>query len=303
MPIGLLTGLGAALAWGTLDILSAIAGRRIGSLRVTTGIQLIGATFVVLLALAWGTTFPSDPRVVVGGALVGLAGAGAYLAYFTGLRIGPIAVVSGVVAAYGGLTVVLAVLIRGESLTAVQAFGAALATVGVVLTGVQFDGGWRSTKLASPGVIFAIVALVLFATMSIASDIVIDYASWLQVLLVSRTANAVLTVAVLVMAVTVARRIARPVLVDESGEEPQGATRDARVLGFVAIAGLLDVLGLVVFMYGLEHAQTWLVGLASSFGPAVTIVAAVAFMGERLRGVQWAGVLCILSGMVAIGWP
>ena len=88
MPLGLLAGLGAALAWGTLDIFSAIAGRRIGSLRVTTGIQLIGAAVVVALALAWGTTFPTDPRVIVGGAIVGLAGAGAYLAYFTGLRIG-----------------------------------------------------------------------------------------------------------------------------------------------------------------------------------------------------------------------
>jgi len=303
MPLGLLTGLGAALAWGTLDIFSAIAGRRIGSLRVTAGIQLIGAAFVVGLALAWGTSFPTDPRVVVGGAIVGLAGAGAYLAYFTGLRIGPIAVVSGVVAAYGGLTVVLAVVIRGETLTTVQAVGATLATVGVILTGISFDGTLRGTKFASPGVIFAVVALVLFATMSIGSDIVIDYAGWLQVLLVSRTTNAIVTVIILVAALTVARRIAQPVLIGETGAEEPGAARDGRIIGLVVLAGVLDVLGLVVFMYGLEHAETWLVGLASSFGPAVTILAAVAFMGERLRGIQWVGLGFVLTGMVAIGLP
>jgi drug/metabolite transporter (DMT)-like permease len=303
MPIGLLTGLGAALAWGTLDLFSAIAGRRVGSLRVTTGIQLVGAAFVIILALAWSTPFPTDPRVIVGGALVGLAGAGAYLAYFTGLRIGPISVVSGVVAAYGGLTVVLAVIIRGETLTSTQALGAALATLGVILTGIHFDGGWRRTRFASPGVVFAVVALVLFATMSIASDIVIDYADWLQVLLVSRTTNTILTVLILALAVTVARRLARPVLIGENGVEEPGALREPRVLGLIALAGLLDVLGLVVFMYGLEHAETWLVGLASSFGPAVTILAAVAFMGERLRGIQWIGVACVLAGMVAIGLP
>jgi drug/metabolite transporter (DMT)-like permease len=303
MPLGLLAGLGAALAWGTLDIFSAISGRRIGSLRVTTGIQLIGAAFVIGLALAWGTSFPSDPRVIVGGAIVGLAGAGAYLAYFTGLRIGPIAVVSGVVAAYGGLTVVLAVVIRGETLTTVQAIGATLATVGVILTGVSFDGSLRGTKFASPGVIFAIVALILFATMSIGSDIVIDYAGWLQVLLVSRTTNAIVTVIILLGALTVARRIAQPVLVGSTGVEEPGAGRDPRVIALVALAGLLDVLGLVVFMYGLENAETWLVGLASSFGPAVTIVAAVAFMGERLRRIQWIGLGFVLAGMVAIGLP
>ncbi len=302
MPLGLLAGLGAALAWGTLDIFSAIAGRRIGSLRVTTGIQLIGAAVVVALAVAWGTSFPTDPRVIVGGAIVGLAGAGAYLAYFTGLRIGPIAVVSGVVAAYGGLTVVLAVIIRGETLTTVQAVGATLATVGVILTGITFDG-LRGTKFASPGVIFAVVALVLFATMSIGSDIVIDYAGWLQVLLVSRTTNAVVTVIILVGALTVARRLAQPVLIGESGQDEGGARGDTRIIALVVLAGLLDVLGLVVFMYGLEHAETWLVGLASSFGPAVTIIAAVAFMGERLRRIQWIGLACVLAGMVAIGLP
>ena len=68
---------------------------------------------------------------------------------------------------------------------------AALATLGVVLTGLQFDGDWRSTRLAGPGVAFAIVGLVLFASMSIVTDIVIDLADWLQVLLVSRSSNAI----------------------------------------------------------------------------------------------------------------
>src|SRR5512145_2318129 len=192
MPIGLLTGLAAAVCWGTLDLFSALASRRIGSLRVTTGMQIVGAVLVCLAAIATGTQVSLDPFVLVGGTLVGLAGAGAYLAYFTGLRIGPIAIVSGVVAAYGGLTVVLAVVIRGETLTPLQAAGATLATVGVILTGIAFGGGEGRARLASPGVAFAVVALVLFATMSIVSDIVIDLAGWLEVLLISRTTNVVL---------------------------------------------------------------------------------------------------------------
>lgn len=300
MPLGLLTGLGAALSWGTLDIFSALASRRIGSLKVTTGIQLVGAMLVIVLAVATGTAFPSDPFVIVGGALVGLAGAGAYLSYFTGLRIGPIAVVSGMVAAYGGLTVVLAVLIRGESLTMVQAGGATVATLGVILTGVAFDGSIRGTRLASPGVGFAIVALVLFATMSIGSDIVIDRATFIELLLVSRTANAILSIIILVLALTIGRHLAQPLLI---GAGDGDASFDRRVVAAVGLAGLLDVAGLVVFTYGLENAETWLVGLASSIGPAVTIIFAVAFLGERLKPVQWVGLAGVLAGMVAIGLP
>jgi drug/metabolite transporter (DMT)-like permease len=299
MPVGLLTGLGAAICWGTLDLFSALASRRVGSLRVTTGMQLVGAAFIWLAALATGTTLPADPFVLVGGALVGLAGAGAYLSYFTGLRIGPIAVVSGMVAAYGGLTVVLAVVIRGETLTPLQALGAAVATVGVVLTGISFDQGLRGTRFASPGVVFAVVALILFATMSIGSDIVIDRAPWLEVLLVARTANAIVSVVVLVVATTALRAISAPMIEGDDG----GGRMDRRVLGAIVLSGVLDVLGLMSFAYGLEHAETWLVGLASSFGPAVTIVVAVALLGERLRPIQWVGLGGILCGMIAIGLP
>jgi drug/metabolite transporter (DMT)-like permease len=301
MPIGLLTGLGAALAWGTLDVLSALTSRRIGSLRVTTGMQIVGAALVIVLAVSRGVAFPTDPAVIVGGTLVGLAGAGAYLSYFTGLRIGPIAVVSGIIGAYGGLTVVLAVVFRGESLTALQAAGTALATIGVVLTGVSFDGrNVRAARLAGPGVAFAVVALILFAAMTIGTDIVIDRASWLEVLVVSRTANAILSCLVLVVAMTALRRLAAPLL---EGETADGGRIDGPIVAGVVLAGVLDVVGLVSLAYGLEVAETWLVGLASSFGPAVTIVVAVAFLGERLRPIQWLGLAGVLAGVVAIGLP
>jgi drug/metabolite transporter (DMT)-like permease len=73
----------------------------------------------------------------------------------------------------------------------------------------------------------------------------------------------------------------------------------ALVLG----GGVLDALGLISISAGLESAPTWLVGLASSFGPAVTILAAVALLGERLKPVQWVGLAGIGAGLVAIALP
>lgn len=297
MPFGLLTGLGAALAWGTMDILSALTGRRIGSLRVTAGVSLVGVILLVILAIVTSTTLPTDPTTLAICGLLGVIGAGAYLAYFTGLQIGPIAVVSGMVAAYGGLTVVLAVVIRGETLTTIQAAGAAIATIGVILTGVAFDGGWRATRLAGSGVIFAVVALVLFSLMAITTDVALETAGWLQVILVARAVTAVITVAA-VVGLAIAARRSEPAL---SGELE--IWRRRRVIPILIVAGTLDVLGLISFAIGLETAPTWMVGLASSFGPAVTIIVAVAFLGERLKPIQWLGLVGIAVGMVAIALP
>jgi len=288
--------LAAALSWGTLDLLSALASRRIGSLRVTTGMQLVGASFVWIVALVLGRSIPTDPFVLVGGALVGLAGAGAYLSYFTGLRIGPIAVVSGIIGAYGGLTVVLSVVCRGETLTRLQAAGATIATIGVLLTGIAFDGGLRATRFASPGVVFALVALILFSLMAITTDIALETMTWVQTYTIARVLNAAIGIA----AVAILARTAAAI-----GHRPEGgpAWSDGRIVGAIVLAGTLDIVGLIAFAIGLETAPTWMVGLAASFGPAVTIVVAVAFLGERLKRIQWGGLAGILIGMVCIAIP
>jgi drug/metabolite transporter (DMT)-like permease len=296
MSFGLLTGLGAALAWGTMDVASALAGRRVGSLAVTAGGQAISAVLLLAILAASGSSLPTDPRAILVSAAVGIVGAAAYLAYFTGLRIGPIAVVSGMVAAYGGLTVLLAVIVRGESLTALQALGAVIATVGVVMTGVAFEAGWRKTHLAGPGVVFAIVALVLFAVMTVGLAEAIETSAWLPVIALSRGVNAVLTGALVAVAV-VSRHRAFGLVVTA----PMAPNRGAWLL--VAGGGVLDAVGLISISIGLERAPTWLVGLASSFGPAVTILAAVALLGERLRPVQWLGLAGIGVGLVAIALP
>ena len=297
MPFGLLTGLTAALFWGTLDVITALASRVIGSLRVTAGMQSVTAVLFLVIFIATGATIPTDPASIALAVLLGLIGAGAYLSYFTGLQFGPIAVVSGMVSAFGGLTVVLSVVIRGETLSPLQAFGAAVATIGVLLTAFAFDGGLRATRFAGPGVVFALVALVLFSLMAITTDVALETMSWIQIYTIARVVNASIGTVVLLV---LARRAGSAL-----GHRPEGGPiwSNSRIVGALVLVGVLDVMGLIAFAIGLETAPTWMVGLAASFGPAVTIMVAVAFLGERLRPVQWFGLLGILTGMICIAIP
>ena len=144
MPIGLLTGLGAAVTVGHDGCRRRDHRSTSREPRRRRRHAVRSASLVVLILVPDQRRRPArdaaDSTFVLVLAL-GVVAMVAYLAYFTGLRIGPIAVVSPMVAAYGGLTVVLAVIVRGESLTAQQAFGAAVATVGIVMTGIALDGG------------------------------------------------------------------------------------------------------------------------------------------------------------------
>ena len=296
MPLGLGHGLIAALCWGSTDVMASFAGRRLGSLHVVMVAQLASALVAVLLAASQGVGLPSDPFALFLAALFGAIAAGAYVSFFTDLRIGPLSVVSPVVAAYGGLTVVLSVLLRGETLTVLQGLGAALATLGVVMTGIVFDGGWRGTRIVGRGVVFSLLAMLLFSALTAGLATPIHLAGWLPVLLASRLANAGTILTILVV-VTVIRPRGSEILVEPTG------SWSARAIAAAGAAGLLDIVGFVAFAIGLEIAPTWIVGLASSFGPAVAVIVAVALWGERLRPSQWIGLAGIAAGLVAVALP
>jgi drug/metabolite transporter (DMT)-like permease len=300
MPIGLGLGLVAALCWGMVDVTAAFAGRRLGGLRVAAVVQLTSAVAIVVIAIVRATGFPDKPADLVAAIINGTVASGAYLSFFTALRIGPVSVVSPVVAAYGGVTVVLAVALRGETLAPLQAVGAGLATVGVVMTGLVSDRGWRGTRIAGRGVVFALAAMACFAILTIGLSGPIRSAGWLPILLASRLANA--TAVWLVLAGVLSTRWSRAAALLEPGDHDPQPTRRA-ALTIAAAGGLLDIAGFVAFAVGLEQAPTWIVGLASSFGPVVTVLVAVVLWGERLRPNQWLGLGGIALGLVAVALP
>jgi drug/metabolite transporter (DMT)-like permease len=300
MPIGLALGLAAALCWGSVDVTAALAGRRLGGLRVAAVLQLTSVVAIIVLSVARTSGLPAQPLDLGASIVNGIVASGAYVSFFTALRIGPVSVVSPVVAAYGGVTVLLAVLLRGETLAPLQAFGAGLATVGVVLTGLVSDGGLRGTRLVGRGVVLALVAMACFAILTIGLSGPIRSAGWLPVLLASRLANAS-TVWVILAAVVATRwRPAAPLL--QAGVASDSIS-DRRAVAVAVVGGFLDITGFVAFAIGLERAPTWIVGLASSFGPVVTVLVAVALWGERLRPNQWLGLAGIAAGLVAVAVP
>jgi drug/metabolite transporter (DMT)-like permease len=296
MTSGLLLGLTAALCWGLTDVSAAVVGRRFGSLPTLAIAQLTSLVLLLVLGLAIEGRVPVDPAVAGQAALYGVLASVAYATMFAGLAIGPVSVVSPSVAAYGGLTVVLSVIVLGETVAPRQWVGVALGTVGVALTAFRFGGPTRGVQPVSRGVILAVIALVLFASVTVGMAAPIREAGWLDVVFVSRFANT-LTVFALLLVVRRFQPRGSRILLGPAGPWQRQAT------WMLAIVGLLDVAGFIAYAIGLEVSVVWIVGLASSLGPAVAVMVSVAFMGERLRPVQWLGLLGIAAGLGLIALP
>ncbi len=298
---GLLLGLGAALAWGLTDVAGALGGRIVGSLKMLVGAQLVGLAIFALLAVAAVVGAAAIPPLAadwIGAAMIcGALAMVAYLAFFTALRIGPISIVSPTVAAYGGLTVILAVTVRGETLGTIEAVGAIVATIGVIAVGFVVPDGGRFPRVRGPGVAFALVALVSFSVVTIVLADPIRAVGWLPVMLVSRVTDMFLGLALLAVAILARPRILGAFIVTEA----VGSGRMA--VGLVVLAGLLDTAGTIMYAVGLEIAPVWLVGLASSLGPVVAVIYAVWFLEERPRPIQWVGLAAIATGIILVGLP
>jgi uncharacterized membrane protein len=217
--------------------------------------------------------------------------AAGYIVYMTALRLGPISVVSPVAVSYGGLSVILAVIVRGESLSVLQAAGAVLATTGVMMTAVILENGsWRSARIVGPGVAMALLTVVLFGMLGVLLAGPIRDHGWLPILLGSRFGNLAAGVVVFVIAMVSGSRRFRAIL-----DPGHSVTREIVVL--LVVAGVCDTAAFSVFAIGLGQAPVWIVTLASSFGPVLVVLFAIAQLGERLRPVQWMGLAALAGGL------
>lgn len=298
MPTGLGLGLFASLAWGMVDVAAAISTRFVGSLRVLVGTQLVSVVVLAVIALGWPTLLGASPvEGAVAGFPMGILAAGAYLAYFTALRLGPVSIVSPVIMAYGGATVVLAVLLRGEVLSAQQTVGAVLATAGVVLAGVTFEAGsLRSVRVVGPGVVAAVLTSIGFAVVTLLLATPILDHGWLPVVIGSRIGNNLAALAFLAVALWWSRRGSSafgPLL-----EPSLGWSRS--VVLIVIVGGACDIAAFAAYAVGLEVAPVWLIGLASSFGPVLAVGYAIWRLGERPHRTQWAGLALIAVGVAVL---
>jgi drug/metabolite transporter (DMT)-like permease len=294
MSLGLVAGLITSFAWGVVDITAALSGHRVGSLRALAATQAISvAVLLGFIALEPARLGPDPLSGFMSGLPIGVLGGIAYLGYFTALKIGPLVVISPVIVAYGGLTVILAVVFRGETLLPVQAAGAVLATVGVILAGVVFDRrSLRSARFVGPGVIIAFVTIGLFAVATVVLAGPIREHGWLPVAAGSRIGNVSFVLTLLAIG-SRGSTFLRPLMLPSN---PWNRVAVALVLA----TGLFDVGGFIAYAIGLEIAPIWLIGLSSSFGPVLAIGYAVWRLGERLRPTQWAGLALLGVGVVVL---
>lgn len=268
--MGSVLALLAATGFGISDVTGAVAARRLSALTVTLGIQVSGLLVLVPVLLL----LPGEAglRALLTGALAGVFGTVGLVLYLRAMATGPIGVISPVAALVGAAVPVgWGVVLVGDDVAGLQLLGILIGLVAVVAVASGPRGSDRragartATAAVVSGAAFGLFFVVLDASPA-------DSGLW--PVLGSRLAS------ITVLTATVIAR-GRPLV-------PVGSGR------LVAISGLGDVTGNVLFLSATRIGLLSLVSLLTSLYPVVALLVARWWLQERLTGLQATGVLAAL---------
>jgi drug/metabolite transporter (DMT)-like permease len=289
--MGVLLGLLTAVSWGSADFLARFGTRKIGTLRTTLYMQLLG--FLLLSAAlpylgGWQHLVDgSGWRAWAWGIAAGVLNTFATLTLYRSFEIGKMAVVAPVSAAYPVITVLLSVL-AGEHLTPARVLGIVSALAGAILvaraeTSSETEVDAASAARHRTGLMWAMVSSGAMGVMF-----------WLLGVRVIPAVGA-LPAVWLIRAVTVALTLAVILVGRQSASLPSPGSRR-----FIAGIGVLDTTAYALNNIGMQLEQVSIVSVLASLYGAVTVAYAAVLLRERISRTQWIGIIAIFAGIVLI---
>src|SRR5207249_4712703 len=141
--------------------------------------SVVGLVALALIMVALRPAFPTDAAALLELLGLGLPIGATYFAIFYALKLGPVAVVSPLMAAYGVCSVALAVVFLGEHPAPIQAAMVPIAGIGSVLCAVVLESGSWRPKVAGVGPLVAIGVVFMSAAVTIAMKGPVSRTDWL----------------------------------------------------------------------------------------------------------------------------
>ena len=273
--------LGSSLLWGLSDYLGGFKSRTFAVPVVLAGMYFSSLLVMAAFVGVRGEAAPSS-QYVLAGLGAGLVGILALGAFYTALSIGTMSIVAPISATGVALPVIVG-LIGGERPGALRSAGLALAVVGIVLASREAPGGPIGPREQRLSVGLAILAGLGFGSYFVLAEIGSEGdVAW--TLLLSRVMGFPI---VFLVALLVLRR----------GGAVRPGWRAAAALGGI---GLLDLGANAFYNHASTIGELSSVSVASSLYPVVTVMLAALLLGERVQGVQRAGVAVALAGVLMI---
>lgn len=282
IPLGIIFGVIAMVCWGTADFFVAKAVRKTTVFKTFVWSQIIGVIlFFIIFSLFF--KFPVLSFTTKGIILfAGFLGAISYLAFYKGLQVGKVSIISPIAACWAVVTVILSLIFLNETLTALQIVGVSLAILGAVLTSFKLHDLLKlRLKNIAKGVEYAIIALLAWGVYFIFIDILVAELSWF-------------------LPMFLLKAVAVFYLLTYSCATKKNVSFPKNIILLIILIGVLEVIAFLSYGIGVTSEYTAIVAPICAAFPMVTIILARIFFKETLEINQKIGIISVLVGLVLL---
>jgi drug/metabolite transporter (DMT)-like permease len=285
-----LLGLFAAISWGTADFFAAKSSKALSPEIATLVVGAIGA---VAFSLFYLFRQGSEPWVLEG--VLFAAGAGIFmgaglLAFYRGLDVGPVSIVSPVGSAYPLVTTIIALSVFGDKLSSSQLFGIVLIVVGIMSASGLFSAR-KSERRLTKGIMYGIFTFVLWGIAFVLLGEAVSQIGW------EKTTFVDIWFELVAIVIFVSRL--------KSRQKFSFNRAGLKIIAnkYLLAAALTQVVGLVVFNIGLTlSASSAIITAISATYPALTIFLALKHFNEKVTLVPMLGAAVTIIGVVILSF-
>ena len=268
--------LAGSVIYGASDFFGGLAARGTSAVRVTLINSIAGLAVLVIAALVlpsrWGAP------VLLWGVLAGVCGAVALVLLYACLALGPMSILSPILALVAAVIPITIGFVRGERLSGLGYLGLAIGLLAIVL--ICLVPGERAVRPSPRGLLMAVGAGVAIGGYLVFIDLTPPDSGPAPLLVTFVVTGIVMSVALL------GQRLAR-----------RGAPRPTitrMTVGFAVLCGVTDAAAAFLFLLALREGELSIVSVLNALAPAGTIVLAAVVLRERIAPVQWMGLAVAL---------
>ncbi len=267
----------ACLGWGIADFIGGFKSRHLPTLSILMISTLMGTLVLGAIIAMLNRPLPQDPQLLwaVGAGLVGI---GAMYLLYRSLSLGSMAILAPISATGVILPVIFGIAI-GEEISALKLSGILIAISGTLMAAMEKDR-IKNQKRLTKGIGLAAGSALFVGFYFISMDLAAAHDPvWASMIM--RISTLIFLIPILLMTKTKVR------------------VKFCH-LPAILIMGALDTLAAFCFALATFQGLLSQVSVISSLYPAVTVLISCVIIGEKIRKIQFAGILFAMTGVMLI---
>jgi transporter family protein len=273
-------GVGTMIGWGFGDFLAKRVVGHIGYYRLLLYTQLVGLAPVILLAALYTPLVPSSKTTISLVIGTGICTFSAMFFFYKGLQAGKASIITPVASTSAIVSIALSFAILGETLSLLQIACIGMTFTGVLVITMKSDSDGRSRA----GIPYALACMLAAGLGSVLIKLVSVDIGEIATLFFNR-------VSVLLILLAIVPFLRKPL----PAKAHTGTHRKS-----IIVIGLAEFAGFFSFVLGVSIGMVSITAPLSSASPAVTVVLAQTFLGERLVQIQKMAVVLVVTGIILL---